>query len=1023
MSNRINLDDLAERPGRVAESLARARVVDPQRGVQILTALVDVVGGGQVARRMLDRIAAIMARLPDPDRGLTNLGRVLPAVCQHCVRDFTAGEFIDHLDEFLWVISSSQYIADQLVCDPGLAQWLLQSEGERFGYDRLRGELQETLGADADEEDVLRVLRRTRHRHIVRIGFWDLLGRYSLEQTTRELSDLADLLIGAALDWSVAQCTENYGVPRTESGEVGRICVLGMGKLGGQELNYSSDVDLIFFYDEDGFTDGARQVACEEFWRRVAARTVRLLTSYTSDGYVYRVDLRLRPDGRVGAMVRSLNSMMAYYQTVGRTWELQAMIKARPCAGDLGLGRSFLQMLQPLVFRRYLAAEQIAEIKLIKKRIEERSAVMDGVPRDVKLSSGGIRDVEFVVQFLQLLHGAAVPELRERNTIRALCALEQAGCLTAEERQSLEHAYRFLRTVEHRLQLYADRQTHELPSDPRELAVLARKMGYEGDDERVASAFLSELRRVTAGNRRILSYLLQDAFRGRLDEVVAPESELVLDTEPDPDRIIEVLGKYGFQDPHGAHRQLVRLASEPVPFLSSLRCRHQMAAVAPRLLRELARYPDPDRTLARLEVASRAMGARGALWELFRLHPEAMKVVLDICAYTEMLYQMLCSNPGMFDDLVDALELRVLPDRDALAEELDELLEGARDPLPTLHNFKAAYEFRTGIRLLLGKDRGLHAARALRDVADVLLVRLVELAFRNLVRRYGVPLITKNRGVDTCRWSLLVGGPVPWSIGAFLDPVQFVIVYEGDGVTRHETRKRGWEPTTNQHFFHELARGLTAVASTAQHQVVRLQPGWPFGSKTGLLAVTVEQLEASWPQEVRRNPAWAWSRFLSPNRWYQEKLQSSFRLRCPMDLPGDADAVYDNQPLGLLEAFIGHLIAQFPPTRRMPRDPWDAVQQVYGTLFDAGQAGRILRAMQFLVELRQLAQLTSARSGEWLDYSALDNLLRTRRWMERELGEQPLDRVVHRHAQVLREALATTPRTTSGDVTGPERPR
>lgn len=1012
MADAVSLADLSECPGRVLEWLARSRVAEPHRGLRALQSIVSVMGEGDAARRLLEQISRTLARVPDPDRGLTNFDRLISAVLGHCAHEFLVGDLVRWADKFLWVVGASQYIADQLVSDPLLAEWLVRHAREPFPAGQLQQELRETLEAEGNEETVLRVLRRTRHRHIVRIGFGDLVLGFPLDRVFLDLSDLADALVQAALEWSIARAVETYGVPRTGDGDSGRICVLGMGKLGGQELNYSSDIDLILFYDADGFTDGERQISCEEFWRRVVARMLRLLTSYTADGYVYRVDLRLRPDGRVGAMVRSLNSMLAYYQTVARTWELQAMIKARPCAGDIGLGRRFLAALEPLVYRRYLSAEQIAEIKVIKKRIEERSTVTDGLPRDVKLSSGGIRDVEFVVQFLQLLHGAALPNLRERNTIRALRALEQAGCLTGQERESLETSYRFLRNVEHRLQLFADRQTHEIPEDSAELAVLARKLGYDGDDAAVLKEFRRDLRRVTSENRRILSYLLQDAFRGSGEEVVAPESELVLDPEPDSETVMGVLGQYGFEDPLAIHRLLQRLAAEPVPFLSSLRCRHQMAAIAPTLLRAVKRYSNPDRTLARLEVASQAMGARGALWELFRVHPEAMRVTLDICAYAEMLYQMLCCSPGMFDDLVDALELRMLPDAGELDAELSELLTGAKDQLPILYNFKAGYEFRAGVRLLMGKERGINTARLLRNLALVLIVRLGEYAVRSLARRYGHPLVARRRRASACRWAVVIGGPLAWGVGAFLDPVQFVVIYEGDGVTHHETRRRGWEPTTNQHFFHEVARLVTAASGAPHYPVLRLQPGWSFETRSTVLAFTLEQAAEAFNVEGARHPEWWWFGVAGPDRRFTSVVEEQLRrgrLAAELPLPRTTE-----RPIELLEGLLGRMAYEFRNERRWPRDPWDALRRRGEGLFGQARMAKILKSAQFLVEFRQFGQLVSARAGEPVLDEHLAGLLQSRPWLEKDLANRELASVLEEHVGALRDELAHSVSEASG---------
>ncbi len=267
-------------------------------------------------------------------------------------------------------------------------------------------------------------------------------------------------------------------MPMTSRGLPARFVVLGLGKLGGEELNFSSDIDLIFLYDDEGQTTGPKVVSAAEFFARMGSEIVRLLAEHTALGMAYRVNMRLRPDGEQGAMARSLGSTLGYYVDRGRTWERQALIKCRPVAGELALGRTFQEAITPFVYRRYLAASEIAEIKALKRRIEQRAVSAGTAEVEVKTGRGGIRDVEFVVQFLQLLHGGQYPQVRSANTLHAIAELERVGCLTAEERYIMDDTYRFLRRVEHRLQIVFDRQTHEMPREPEAIRTLAIRMGY-----------------------------------------------------------------------------------------------------------------------------------------------------------------------------------------------------------------------------------------------------------------------------------------------------------------------------------------------------------------------------------------------------------------------------------------------------------------------------------------------------------------------------------------------------------------
>ena len=380
--------------------------------------------------------------------------------------------------------------------------------------------------------------------------------------------------------WRSRRADARFGAPHCAGREPARFVVLGLGKLGGQELNYSSDIDLVFLYDEEGQTSGPKVVSNAEFFARMGSDVVRLLAEHTALGMAYRVDMRLRPDGEQGALARSLEATLGYYVTRGRTWERQALIKCRPVAGDLALGRTFCEEIKPFVFRRYLGAAEIAEIKALKRRIEQRT-LSDGTAEvEVKTGRGGIRDVEFVVQFLQLLHGGEYPEVRHATTLQAIARLEQVGCLSSEERRIMDDTYRFLRQVEHRLQIVFDRQTHEMPRDPESLRTLALRMGYAvanawEDRNGPAVRFVADYRSKTELNRRILNHLLHDAFSGDAGAPVDPIVDLVLDPDPGDDFISAVLAPYPFRDRLTAYHNLMALAAKISSF-----CRKPAAATS-----------------------------------------------------------------------------------------------------------------------------------------------------------------------------------------------------------------------------------------------------------------------------------------------------------------------------------------------------------------------------------------------------------------------------------------------------------
>ena len=303
---------------------------------------------------------------------------------------------------------------------------------------------------------------------------------------------------------------------------------------------------------------GPGVVSSTEFYERLAQQVVKYLTESTALGAAYRVDLRLRPDGRQGPPVTGVNTALRYYDISGRTWERQAMVKVRPIAGDLDLGREFLEQIEPWVYRRYLSWADITGIKALKRKIEQRTHHEGGDERNVKTGHGGIRDIEFVIQFLQLLNGGSLPEIRTGNTLEAIDRLEKAGCLTLPERSALAENYILLRKLEHRLQCMFDLQTHTLPEDDDELRKLAIRMGYaEGPHRSALEAFKVDYRQRTERNRAILDHLLNEPFAAD-DEAVA-ETDLVLDPEPSETLIREVLERHRFQHVPDAYNNLMAL--------------------------------------------------------------------------------------------------------------------------------------------------------------------------------------------------------------------------------------------------------------------------------------------------------------------------------------------------------------------------------------------------------------------------------------------------------------------------------
>ncbi|GBD35091.1 Bifunctional glutamine synthetase adenylyltransferase/adenylyl-removing enzyme [bacterium HR36] len=808
--------------------LRTCRLRDVRRAWQNLTQLREALGQERFSE-LLDPLWRFLPRYPDPDMALNNLERFLANKAALAHLELLLDGVAKRLETLLQIFSTSQYFSELLIQHPEYLEMLwvpLQRTPQRR---ELVEQLQAEVDAAFEDSALLRAFRRYRERQLLRIGTNDIIRERPLEEITLDISTVAEAAVEVALNVALHRVSERFGKPFDIYGHPGRCVVLAFGKLGGEELNYSSDIDIMLLYAEEGQTQSRAPISLGEFYARVVTELIRILNTPPP---AYRVDLRLRPEGSTGPLARSLHSTLSYYDTLGRTWERQALIKVRPIAGDMALGQLFLRNIEPFVYRKYLSFSEINEIKAIKRRRDRKTSLAGEENLDIKNGRGGIRDVEFVIQFLQLANGGDLPAVRQRNTLKAIEALERAGCLTDQESRFLADTYRFLRKLEHRLQLMFDLQTHRLPEKQEELHKLALRMGYDdGTGGFALQHFLRDYREKTELNRTILNHLLQEAFQSP-EGVSGPEADLILDPEPEPETIQQVLTKYPFKDWRAVYRHLLQLAQEPVPFISSRRCRYFLARVAAPLLQALSQAPDPDMALVNLEKVTASLGAKGVLWELFSYNPPTLHLYVELCAWSQFLSNILINNPGMIDELLDSLVLNQPRTYDQLKEELDELCHNAEDPELILHSFRDKELLRIGVYDILGKEPVPVTLEALTVLAEVILNKSAELAWFDRLQRFGMPTLADGpRGGQPARYVLLGLGKLGGREMSYNSDLDIILVYEGDGSTRPITvedlqeeagrcalgsfRTRPVrlqnERTNNFHFFSELAQRLIRI--------------------------------------------------------------------------------------------------------------------------------------------------------------------------------------------------------------------
>jgi len=675
-----------------------------------------------------ETIKAGVACVPDPGLAAAHLSRLAE-------QGLGSGAMLDdpHLcRDLLFVLGASPYLTTVLL-NQGADWERVFLEDRRTSPKSVAAHLSALhaqVPLELPEEDFPRGLRAYRNREYLRIGIRDLLALATLEETTRDLSHLAEAAVQLAYEHTRAQLRRAYGEAVSDEGGQARplgFVVFGMGKLGGCELNFSSDIDLIYLYERDaGTTTGGSRgtIAPREFFTYLAQGLTRTLSDTGAGGRVFRVDLRLRPDGMNGPVVNSLPNALLYYESWGQTWERVALLKARPIAGAQELGEQFLHEISPFVFRHYLDFATVEDIKEMKMRVERSLQVADREALNVKLGRGGIREVEFITQASQLIHSGKDPHVRERRTLPALDRLVEGKYLTAADRDVLRDAYCFLRQVEHKLQIVHDRQTHTLPDNEEGIHALARRLrlaeeGFKVEDARgkVANGeqssqsltrspqplndvalFWSTLRSHTTAVHQIFRsffHVSEDTAEEHDADIAALLSDLHHE-EPTRARLQQL----GFRDLQSSYQNLRLLHDGPPHAPASPRRRKLLYALAPILFREVSHAADPDRALAAMATLIASIGARSSFLALLRENPSTLRTLVGLFGTSTYLTQVFLQHPELLDSLVRADLVQVYKDQHAMRRELTARLEEVEeyeDRLDIVRRFRAEEFLRIGI--------------------------------------------------------------------------------------------------------------------------------------------------------------------------------------------------------------------------------------------------------------------------------------------------------------------------------------
>src|SRR6266487_2526894 len=530
---------------------------------------------------------------------------------RHLIEQFALGEAA-----LLHLLAVSSICATRLTRNPEILLWLCQPEVclASRGYAEMFSELRALAGDSIAQQDFA-ALRFWKSREMTRVALRELANVAPLEETTGELSQIAEICIRRVFESINAEFKQRYGSPDAE------FAILALGKLGGAELNHSSDVDLLFLYSDEGQL--SPHFSYHEFFNRLAKKILETFSIPHPEGSLFRIDLRLRPEGSAGPLARSLESMENYYAGFGETWKRLALIKARGIGGSRELAYEFLRQHQPFIYPSSPTPDLLDEIANIKRRIERDVVGHDELERDVKLGRGGIREIEFVVQALQLIHGARHAFLQEASMLKALRGLRQLDLLPREEVLTLDKAYRFLRRVEHRLQIEAEQQTHTVSREPEALRRLALSLRFSSG-ERFTVALQEKMRSVRSIFERVISK-----------------------THEEPVKID--LGI--FRDQKRAAKGLADLAQGPASFHIAPRTRQIFRKLRPVLLEWLAKAADPDATLNQLVRFVEAYGLRSLLFELLVTNPRLLELLVKTFDASRFASELLIRRPQLLEDI------------------------------------------------------------------------------------------------------------------------------------------------------------------------------------------------------------------------------------------------------------------------------------------------------------------------------------------------------------------------------------
>ena len=778
----------------------------------------------------------------------------LVCVSQNALEPLVQLDAIQHWSKALreqlsYVAGLSQFVVDSLQKDHDLQESLPEMLEQPSRYKNYRSCLAKYLANCNDEAQGHRILRQFRRREMVYIAWRDFLGNWDLEQSLEHLSKLAEAMLFETYHWQYDACCKLWGTPCSADGKAQPMLIIGMGKLGGGELNFSSDIDLIFTYPENGDTQGAaRSLSNAQFFTRLAQRIIKALDQQTFDGFCYRVDMRLRPFGESGPLVMSYVALEDYYQEQGRDWERYAMIKGRVMGKEMySEYRVLRQMLRPFVFRRYIDFSAIQSLRRMKSMISSEVR-RRGLKNNIKLGAGGIREIEFVAQVFQLIRGGREPSLRHRGLLKTLVAVETLELLSRDKVAHLRHAYQFLRRVENLLQAMTDQQTQTLPENGQEQLQLAVAMGYAG-----WPPLFKEIQAHMHNVHQVFTCLIGDDEEESLE--VAKHYHELWDMVEKLDVIEGILAQdIGSQEWADMAQTIISFKRELAKKTLGPRGREVLNRLMPKVFCAIYSHRDAKYGLPRVLHLLHKIVTRTTYLELLDEYPAALTQLVRLCTESPMISEQLGRYPILLDELIDPQHLYNPIPFESYRSELRDFL--ARIPendmeqqMEALRQFKQICILRIAAADIAGALPVMKVSDHLTYLAEAIVDSAVNQAWLQMVEKYGEPTHLKDRegrGFAVIGYGK-VGG---WELGYNSD-LDIVFIHDCPADIYTDGKKE----LDGRQFYLRLAQRIihifsTRTASGTLYEVdTRLRPS----GASGLLVTTAQAFD-----EYQQNEAWIW---------------------------------------------------------------------------------------------------------------------------------------------------------------------